>query len=494
MSGDFSAVYVRLMQGALIAQLSRDILGEAKPAALPSGGGSPEPSRNEPPHRRADPRPGEGGAIAGPRRAEAGPQQQAGAVSSPPAAAAAAARRPSDVVPEQLEPAMREAADERPAAAAAADTVQRLRLAPAASLTLAGLPRPLNPSGERDGSPQATAMPADPQPARETGQVLLRQPAPIAGAPPGSPAGPGAGAGDATTGTRSAGDAPASGIPAATTPAANPLPASPGAAFATGPHGQAATPDGLPILHRAPDREGGRAGPGGAAASDAAVAAGIRGPAGDGAGPPQTAGIPSTSRAPALLSPAEAALLPSGGTISHAAEGIDAIRTSSVGGAPAVTGEAFLAAIAAMGNRPDQAVSRDMLAAVILNAAMIPGWPFPRAIENPAHAADARRAAGQLAAAGAEEFKLTPEEMIAYLTSIGANARLLKALQDLFARVEKKEAVQLMAWLVALTSALREIEKSVEDLLRKGTRLPEWAEDVADQVRKSLSRRHRYQI
>jgi hypothetical protein len=499
--GDFSAVYVRLMQGALIAQLSKDILGEAPPAAAPHGGAAlPEASRAGSSDRPADLRQAEGAASARARSGEALLPQQALPVSSSPAAGTLPGRPASDVVPDQLEPAMRAAADERPATAAAADTVQRLRMTPAASLTLAGLSRPLGPSGERTEPPQtsaAAAGTADPQNMEEAGQPPLRQPPRIPGQTAAIAAAAGGQPGDAAEGGARRDDGPAPADPRRAASTGTPLPAGAAAASVASQQGQAATPASAPILPAMLAGEGAQTGPAAGTAADAAALRGL--PVAD-PGLPQAAGAPATARAPALLSPAEAAAFLAAVTVPGAAEGIDTIRTSSIAGPPAAgsmpaaSGEAFLAAIAAIGNRPDQAVSRDMLAAVILNAAMIPGWPFPRALENPAHAADARRAGAQLAAAGTEEFKLTPEEMIAYLTSIGANARLLKALQDLFARVEKKEAVKLMAWLVALTSALREIEKSVEDLLRKGTRLPEWAEDMADQIKKSLSRRHRFQI
>lgn len=496
MGGDFGAVYVRLMQGALIAQLSKDILGEAPPAAAPAGGGGPEQPPAGFPERSGDRRPAENAPFAHPRTAA-----PAAAQSSLPVASSAVAATPpgaptSDVVPDQLEPAMRAAADERPAGAAATDTVQRLRMATAASLTLAGLQRTLSSPGERAEPPQSTAAaPADPQGSGEAAAPSWQQPTRPAGLPGALLAGTVGRQGGADAGGADAGDGSVPFEPRRAVPSGGPFAAGAAATLLAGQQAQAA--DGVPVLRAALAGDGV---PAETASGTAAAATAMRGIAGEGTGRMQPADAMAAARAPAVLSLADAEAYLSPATAVGAADGIDAIRTSAIGGPllaggiPAVAGETFLAALAAVGNRPDQAVSRDMLAAVILNAAMIPGWPFPRAFENPAHAADARRAAARIAAAGAEEFKLTPEEMIAYLTSIGANARLLKALQDLFARVEKKEAVQLMAWLMALTSALREVEKSVEDLLRKGTRLPEWADEIADQIRKSLSRRHRLQI
>ncbi|WP_187972865.1 hypothetical protein [Aquibium microcysteis] len=500
MGGDFGAVYVRLMQGALIAQLSKDILGDAAPAAAPTGGGNPPdaPAAGLP-ERAADRRPAEGGVSARPQPAEAAVPRPVPSFSAFPAAGAAPVRSASDVVPDQLEPAMRAAADARPADAAPADTVQRMRMTPAASLTLAGLTRPHGTSGDRpDASPvQANAAAVtDQRSAEPPGQPQTRDLARVPALQPASLAGAGGAAGDATargTGAdpgavaadpRRSGQAVGTHLPGA-------------AAFLADPRGAAELPGAGATSPATSSAGAARAAPVIGAAEDVATPRSL---AGAGAGLQQTPPTVGPERAPGILTLAETEALLSAAATSGSGAGVDPMRTSAIAGPlaagsmPAVAREAFLSAIAALGNRPDQAVSREMLAAVILNAAMIPGWPFPRAYENPAHAADARRASGQLAAAGAEEFKLTPEEMIAYLTSIGANARLLKALQDLFARVEKKEAVKLMAWLLALTSALREIEKSVEDLLRKGTQLPEWAQDVADQIRKGLSRRQRYQI
>lgn len=501
MGGDFGAVYVRLMQGALIAQLSKDILGEAPPAAAPAGGGAPEPPPSGTADRDGDRRPMESLASGNPRTAAPAPAQSTLPVASSAIAGTPPGAPPSDVVPDQLDPAMRAAADERPAGAAATDTVQRLRMAPAASLTLAGLQRTLSSPGERTETPQAAgaAAPDDPQRAEEAAPRPSQPPIRPSGLSGAMLAGTGARQADAAPGAADAGEPPAPRESRGAAPTGSSIPASAVAAVVAGRPAQGAALDGVPALPAA------RAGGGASAEADPGTAAPptVRsGLAGEGTGPVQ-AGATSAVRAAPVLSLAEAEALlfaGAGAGAGASADGVDAIRTAAIPGqfaagtVPAVAGEAFLAALSAVGNRADQAVSREMLAAVILNAAMIPGWPFPRAFENPAHASDARRAAAQIAAAGAEEFKLTPEEMIAYLTSIGANARLLKALQDLFARVEKKEAVQLMAWLMALTSALREVEKSVEDLLRKGTRLPEWAEDVADQIRKSLSRRQRFQI
>jgi hypothetical protein len=506
-AADFSAVYVRLMQGSLVAQLSKDILGEASPASGQSAGaGSSVPVRPGTSDQPVGQRPAGTDLAANPRNAETGLPRQAAATVSPSMPGVVPNRGSSEVVPDQLEPQMREAAEER-LTAGGSDMVQRLRLAPAASLTLAGLARPLSPSGEMAAAQQAAA-PADAPPgspgAPGPGQPLQRQPAggfsdpvtidtaaaPETDEPSVRPASENGKDGVGWNAVRRA--SPDAGMVA--TPA--------GAAANAGPQGQAADAERVAPAQAEFSAEGMRASPGDAAAG---TAGSPRLRDGEAWAMRTVADASGVARGSVLLSPSDAAVSLSAGMLAagmvrEGGEGVPVPGTSlpaglqSSSGASLVGGEAFLAAIAAIGSRADLAVSRDMLSAVILNAAMIPGWPFPRAFENPAHAAEARRASGLLAAAGGEEFKLTPEEMIAYLTSIGANARLLKALQDLFARVEKKEAVQLMAWLMALTSALREIEKSVEDLLRKGTRLPEWADALAETVRKSLSRRQRYQI
>ncbi len=56
----------------------------------------------------------------------------------------------------------------------------------------------------------------------------------------------------------------------------------------------------------------------------------------------------------------------------------------------------------------------------------------------------------------------------AYLVSIGANLRLLRALQELMNRVEKKNGPALLAWLTGLVSALKMIEKSLKEHHRGG--------------------------
>ena len=497
MNGDFSAVYVRLMQGELVAQLSRDINGEAAPARSSDTGGVPGPSQGGLGAASIGARPEERGAVSEARSTQTGLPGQPAAGSMVSVSGASASRPPSasisSVVPDQLEPQMRAAADER-LATVPSDTVQRLRLAPAASLTLAGLPRPSGSSGDAGGSlyPSLSGtVHGDPSRGGETGFRPTPQPAggdtasSTAGRPGMADLLPGSRPGVATDGGIAAGGL----RPGLVDVVTKQLPASAATAIGQQPH--VASMEGAGAPAGAPRGEAMQVSAGDRALHDA-----MSHPArqADGLAMRTAGGDSVTSRAPTSPTGVESAAFSSAGSELGGADRPVITGTASISTAPLPASEAFLAAFAAIGNRADQAVSRDMLSAVILNAAMIPGWPFPKAIENSALATEARRAAGQLAAAGAEELKLTPEEMIAYLTSIGANARLLKALQDLFVRLEKKEAVQLMAWLHALTSALREIEKSVEDLLRKGTLLPEWAEDMADQIRKSLSKRHRYQI
>ncbi|MDO6966457.1 hypothetical protein [Rhizobium alvei] len=126
---------------------------------------------------------------------------------------------------------------------------------------------------------------------------------------------------------------------------------------------------------------------------------------------------------------------------------------------------------------------------VILNAAMIPGWPPPRLVENPA-AAEQADALVQLAeTTEANEAPMTPEQLLAYLVSIGANLRLLRALQELVSRVEKKNGPALLAWLAGLVSALKLLEKSLKDVLEDGMDIPEWLAELADAAKRPRRRK-----
>lgn len=477
MATDFSADYVRLMQGAVAAQLSKDIYS-----------GTPQPSATIDLQNAATALPGD--------VSQKPPEGRPGGGSPLPASSAAfphAGRAANDVVPDQLEPQMREAANAR-ASAIAPDTVQRLRMAPPAALTLAGLPRPTASSGEAAPATQPRQVSQAPGAMAMTSEVV-RQPSigprdvvhiPISTAEtPAALAGGEGGEGNVVSSA-----AARQAVLARTT-----LQGDSGPPFLLQSAGGNGTDD-APLARGGSERPATASAGGGFGADTGARRDGWAG------APPSHNAIdsPFTARTPAAISVSEAAALLSLSEMVEGGSGPGMGIAPGPAGMPAssatlaVSSEAFLAAIAALGNRGDQAISRDMLSAVILNAAMIPGWPFPKAFENAQQAGEARRASSQLATAGAQEFKLTPEEMIAYLTSIGANARLLKALQDLFARVEKKESVKLMAWLLALTSALREVEKSFEDLLRKGTQLPEWAREMTEEIRRSLSGRQRYQI
>jgi hypothetical protein len=131
------------------------------------------------------------------------------------------------------------------------------------------------------------------------------------------------------------------------------------------------------------------------------------------------------------------------------------------------------------------------LSSVILNAAMIPGWPPPRPVENPASVkqADPLMQVPQSAEAAEAEPSMTPEQMLAYLMSIGANLRLLRALQELVGRVEKKSGPALLAWLAGLVSALKVIEKSLKDIVEDGMDLPEWLADLADAAKRPRRRK-----
>lgn len=137
----------------------------------------------------------------------------------------------------------------------------------------------------------------------------------------------------------------------------------------------------------------------------------------------------------------------------------------------------------------DAAEDLQPLSSIILNAAMIPGWPPPRPLENPALLKQADLLAKPLQTEVTDEGKMTPEQLIAYLLSVGANARLLKALQDLFRRVEKKNGVALLAWLSGLVSALKEIEKSLKDMVEDGVELPDWLKELVQTSNRGRRRR-----
>lgn len=177
--------------------------------------------------------------------------------------------------------------------------------------------------------------------------------------------------------------------------------------------------------------------------------------------PPASASVPASAQA-AMASPA---LL-----TGQAKEILDALMALTV-----ATGDA--------------AEDLQPLSSIILNAAMIPGWPPPRPLENPALLKQADLLAKPLQTEVSDEGKMTPEQLIAYLLSVGANARLLKALQDLFRRVEKKNGAALLAWLSGLVSALKEIEKSLKDMVEDGVELPDWLKELVQTSNRGRRRR-----
>jgi hypothetical protein len=126
---------------------------------------------------------------------------------------------------------------------------------------------------------------------------------------------------------------------------------------------------------------------------------------------------------------------------------------------------------------------------VILNAAMIPGWPPPRPVENPSANKQVDLVAQATGTAEPDEAPMTPEQLLAYLVSIGANLRLLRALQDLINQAGKKNGPALLAWLAGLVSALKLLEKSLKDVVEEGMDIPEWLTELAEAVKRPRRRK-----
>lgn len=102
--------------------------------------------------------------------------------------------------------------------------------------------------------------------------------------------------------------------------------------------------------------------------------------------------------------------------------------------------------------------ARSTAAAVILNAAMTPGWPFPSSIvrDGPKYET------AVLNALGSQIAKMTPEEMAEYLAKIGADFRLLRRLQKTLKDFNGIEAETVIGFLSMLCSALKKIKEALQ--------------------------------
>lgn len=101
--------------------------------------------------------------------------------------------------------------------------------------------------------------------------------------------------------------------------------------------------------------------------------------------------------------------------------------------------------------------SRAAAAGVILNAAMIPGWPFPSAFarDTPRFEAAALRELGQKLVA------MTPEELAEYIAKIGGDHRLLRRIRRFLKQIDGEEGEMAMGFLAMLGAALGQIARAL---------------------------------
>lgn len=101
--------------------------------------------------------------------------------------------------------------------------------------------------------------------------------------------------------------------------------------------------------------------------------------------------------------------------------------------------------------------SRAAAAGVILNAAMIPGWPFPSAFarDTPRFDPAALRELGQKLVA------MTPEELAEYIAKIGGDHRLLRRIRRFLKQIDGEEGAMAMGFLAMLGAAMGQIARAL---------------------------------
>ena len=102
--------------------------------------------------------------------------------------------------------------------------------------------------------------------------------------------------------------------------------------------------------------------------------------------------------------------------------------------------------------------ARAAAAAVILNAAMMPGWPFPSSMVRDGP----RYEPGMLKALGEQIAKMSPEELAEYLAKIGGDFKLLRKLRRLLKEIDGVEAETAMGFLAMLGAALTQIVQALK--------------------------------
>ena len=103
------------------------------------------------------------------------------------------------------------------------------------------------------------------------------------------------------------------------------------------------------------------------------------------------------------------------------------------------------------------AASRSMANGVILNAAMLPGWPYPSAFAKDGLSTKDAQTARQFFAALNDGKPMTDEEMAKYIASLGFGIGFMNKLRKLTKELDKVDRKSLFAFLASLI-------KSVEDI------------------------------
>jgi hypothetical protein len=286
-------------------------------------------------------------------------------------------------------------------------------------------------------SAQAAQAPANSQAAQQAPAGTTTAPSQWATAPP---AGHSAGSGVVPTGAAGA------------QPAATALPAGSGPATQAGMTGAQA---GAPLA----------AAEGRHAADPALARTGSPGPGGEGRALPQDRGVPQPA-------------LPPAGTAAAPAQASQAQQAAQLGAAALFADPVIQQLVSG------DAGGRSFAGAVILNAAMIPGWPFPKPIEGaPASAQAARTGARGQQEAAAE---VDPDTMAMHVAKFAAAKA---ALRNLFAAeaADPKRRKGLMDLLKGLVDTFTE----ALDVARHAER---FYRELMEQERDKLPRRERFPI
>jgi len=191
------------------------------------------------------------------------------------------------------------------------------------------------------------------------------------------------------------------------------------------------------------------------------------------AGPADAAPVIAASGAPATVAPARADAAESAAAAfaRHAGESLAAIAERPT----------FSAAVETAAQRPDLGASVALLAAgglsqgeragvvasMMLNAAMIPGWPGPLAYANAPAASDA------VAPHALQNPALTETDIVTYLANFGVSAPVLEKLRPLFGEASSRKslllhlAILLSAFCIVFVQIKSELDAIVEEFIRR---------------------------